>query len=65
MADPKRQELEEGFRSALKDCSAIIERLAPYCSGNVEELATSIALAVENDTQLRILMTLVYPQAKK
>ena len=50
----KRTEEEEGFRSALEDVVAIIQRLAPICK-SINDMLGMVELALKNDSQCRLL----------
>lgn len=54
---PKRT-VEEEFKDDLLDVITIAEKLAPFCS-TVEELIGMAKHALENDGQLRMILTLV------
>lgn len=56
----KAPQQEEGFREALKDVVAVVEKLAPYCQ-SFDDLVSMVKLAVENDGQLRLLMKTLHP----
>lgn len=49
---------QESFRSSLEDLVAIAGALAPLCD-SVADLVGMIELALTNDGQLNVLMTLV------
>lgn len=50
--------VEAGFRDSLKDLLVIVPKLIPFC-GNINDLVSMVQLALENDGQLRLLMSLV------
>lgn len=54
----KNLQAEDAFRSSLQDVLAITQKLSSFCS-SVEELADMVALALENQGQLKMLMALV------
>lgn len=47
--------VEMKFRSALADALKMVESLGPICQ-NLDEVASIMRLAIENDGQLRLLM---------
>lgn len=52
MAD---ETVESKFRSALIDALKLIESIGPICQ-NLDEVASIMRLAIENDGQLNLLM---------
>lgn len=54
---------EDKFRSSLQDVVTIARKLALYCT-TVEDFINMVHLAVENDGQLRLLMSEVCTQKK-
>ena len=54
----QQQTDEEKFREALGDVMVIVKRLAPHCQ-RVDELIGVLQHAMENDGQLRLLMSRV------
>ena len=55
---------EDELREGLKDVLIILEKIAPKCS-NFQELSEILNVALSNDGQLRMLLTLINPQAKR
>lgn len=58
VTEQAKQTAEESFRSSLEDVIAISEKLYPYCN-SVQDLVGIAKLALENDGQLRLLMSSV------
>jgi hypothetical protein len=56
VADQQEVSPEDKFRDALKDVLVIAKRLAPHCR-TTEELIGVLDHALQNDGQLRLLMT--------
>lgn len=52
MAD---ETVENKFRSALSDALKLIESIGPICQ-NLDEVASIMRLAIDNDGQLNLLM---------
>lgn len=48
--------VEQKFRSALMDALKIVESLGPICQ-NLDEVASIMRLAEDNDGQLKLIMT--------
>lgn len=48
---------EEGYREALADVVTVARQMAPYCM-TVNELIGMAELALSNDAQLKLLMSL-------
>lgn len=48
----------DSFRESLKDVVTIAEKLAPYCQ-TIDDLVSMANLALENDGQLKLLMSIV------
>lgn len=59
---PTSEELQQQFRSSLEDALGTAEKLSAHCS-SIEEMCDVIRLALTNDAQLRILGTVIFPQA--
>lgn len=57
MAEQKAS-AEESFRESLKDVVTIAEKLTPYCQ-TIDDLVSMANLALENDGQLRLIMSIV------
>ena len=57
MAEQKLSQ-EEAFRSSIQDVIAIAEKLAPFCK-SIDGLISLARLALENDDQLHLLISLV------
>jgi hypothetical protein len=55
---------EESFRESLKDVIVVAQMLASHCQ-TIEELIGMAELALENDGQLRLLMTTVMKKDKR
>lgn len=53
----KQTELEDNYRSSLQDVIVVAQKLSPYCK-TVDELLSMVQLALENDGQLRLLITI-------
>ena len=53
----KQTELEGNYRSSLQDVIVVAQKLSPYCK-TVDELLSMVQLALENDGQLRLLITI-------
>ena len=65
MLEQRSAGVEEDFRSSLQDVITIAEKLAPHCK-TTEDLVQVSKLAVEHDSQLRLLISIVStPAAKK
>lgn len=62
MGDAKASQIEE-FRNGLEGVIEIAQRLATHVT-TVEDLIGVVKLALENDSQLRILMTITLQQGK-
>ena len=60
---PSDEEVQDNFRDALKDVLTIVEKLSPHCH-TLDDLISVAKLAVEDDSQLRLLMSLT-TQTKK
>lgn len=65
-----QQGKEEQFRESLRDCAAVIEKLAPHCN-DLQEMTELLNLAAGdnatpgNDAQLRILMLVILGPAAR
>lgn len=59
-----KAELEKGFRESLKDVLAVIDRLGPHCETFADLLAI-VQRGVDDDAQLRFLMSLVTAPSPK
>lgn len=62
MGDTKLSQIEE-FRNGLEGVVEIAQRLSTHVT-SVEDLIGVIKLALENDSQLRILMSITLQQGK-
>lgn len=62
MGDAKASQIEE-FREGLEGVIEIAQRLSTHVT-TVEDLIGVVKLALENDSQLRILMTITLQQGK-
>ena len=56
--EQKKTTQEEGFRQVLEDVLPLVERLAGYCN-SLEELSAMCRHALDNEAQLRLLMSVV------
>ena len=54
----KQSEVEASFHSSIQDVMVIAQKLLPHCR-TVEELIGMVGLALENEGQLRLLMSVV------
>jgi len=64
MAEPKKTLTAEEFRSSLQDVVAVLERLAPHCP-RTEQLMEVCRIALESDSQLELLISLMLTGNKK
>lgn len=62
MADQKTT--EDSFRESLKDLVTITQKLNHYCE-STSDLTAMVNLALDNDSQLRLLMSIVTAPASK
>lgn len=53
-----QEEIENSFRSSLTDLIAVAEKLTPYCQ-TTGEMIDMAKHAIENDGQLRLLLSLM------
>lgn len=59
-----KQDPKDAFREALRDATAVVEKLAPHWTGNaaIEELWQMLNLGLSNDGQLKLLMETCKPK---
>lgn len=50
------EQRETEFRGVLEDAVELIETLAPFCVGGVDELSSMLRHGIDNPAQLRLLM---------
>lgn len=56
--------VEDGFRESLKDVVTICEKLSASCQ-STSDLTEMLKLALENDGQLRLILSMMTPQSKR
>ncbi len=62
--EQKSATAEESFRESLKDLLVIAQKIGPHCD-SVEALIGVCQLAIDNDHQLALLISLVTSPGKK
>lgn len=60
----KREEVFDSFRSSLEDCVSVVTALANV-SDKPSEMVEMMQLALTNDAQLKLLLSLVTRQNKR
>lgn len=57
----QEQAIEQSFRSSLDDTISVLEGLAPLCE-DIPEMVKMLELAINNDAQLRLIMSHLAPK---